>query len=36
MFALDEGISTANMLKVNVGEPILGILLSYYFGGKIG
>ncbi|NCX21025.1 MAG: GntR family transcriptional regulator [Rhodobacteraceae bacterium] len=35
-FALEASVSTAEMLKVNVGEPVLGILRSYYFGGKIG
>ena len=35
-FALEASVSAAEMLKVKVGEPILGILRSYYFGGKIG
>lgn len=35
-FALEASVSAAEMLKVNVGEPLLGILRSYYFGGKIG
>lgn len=35
-FALGASVSAAEMLKVNVGEPVLGILRSYYFGGKIG
>ena len=35
-FALEASVSAAEMLKVNVGEPVLGILRSYYFGGKIG
>lgn len=35
-FALGASVSAAEMLKVNVGEPLLGILRSYYFGGKIG
>ena len=35
-FALGASVSAAEMLKVKVGEPILGILRSYYFGGKIG
>lgn len=35
-FALGASVLAAEMLKVNVGEPVLGILRSYYFGGKIG
>lgn len=35
-FALEASVSAAKMLQVNVGEPTLGILRSYYFGGKIG
>jgi DNA-binding GntR family transcriptional regulator len=35
-FALGASVSAAEMLKVNVGEPVLGILRTYYFGGKIG
>ena len=35
-FALEASVSAAKILNVNVGEPILGILRSYYFGGKIG
>ena len=35
-FALEASVSAAEILKVNVGEPVLGILRSYYFGGKIG
>ena len=35
-FALEASASAAKILNVNVGEPILGILRSYYFGGKIG
>ena len=35
-FALGASVSAAEILKVNVGEPVLGILRSYYFGGKIG
>lgn len=34
-FALKASASAAKMLQVNVGEPTLGILRSYYFGGKI-
>lgn len=35
-FALEASVSAAEILKVKLGEPILGILRSYYFGGKIG
>ena len=35
-FELEASVSAAEILKVNVGEPVLGILRSYYFGGKIG
>ncbi len=34
-FALQASRPTAEMLKVKIGDPILGILRSYYFGGKI-
>jgi len=34
-FALKASASAAKMLQINVGEPTLGILRSYYFGGKI-
>ena len=34
-FALKASRPAAEMLKVKIADPILGILRSYYFGGKI-